>query len=178
MPTDKISLRLIDPATFTTGYSAECTGNQSGDLATAAALVSDRAKTPAVDGVRSYTPEPTADAFVGPVTSTSTTYVNSTSIDMADYDRINVFPNKTTGAVAGDSQYKLQWSHDATNWTDDVTQAAAVTTAVLITTTTNVAAGYTAAQSYNRQKQARYCRIAQQSKTAATHTFEYHYTLL
>src|SRR5882672_10584267 len=69
------------------------------DVGSGGQLVSDRAKTPAVDGIRAHTPEPTLDTSVT-VTSTSTTFVNSNVIDCADYDRIVILPNKTTGSVA------------------------------------------------------------------------------
>lgn len=171
---------MVDASSYAPGIPSDVMFRQSGDYGTGAALVVDRAKTPAIDGIRAHTPEPTADTSVT-VTSTSTTFVNSNVIDCSDYDRIVILPNKTTGNLAGDALYKLQWSIDQTNWFDGIIilSATLVMTAVPgVTITTAVAAGYQGATVLSYQKLARYCRVSQQSKTAATHTVEYHVSLL
>lgn len=171
-----VNRTFIDPVT---GAVVPGATTATYDATTGAMLVSMRSISPATDGIRAHTPEPTPDTFVGPITSTSTTFVNSEPIDCADYDRIAVFPNKTSGSVAGDALYKLQWSLDGTtNWFEDQIHAGTTATAQNQTITTAVAAGYATTQSYVRQKQARWCRVSQQSKTAATHVVDYHYSLL
>lgn len=172
---------FVDPTTYNPGGTAGTIAGLAIDLTTGALLVSMRSLSPATDGIRAHTPEPTMDTFVGPITTTSTTFVNSEHIDCSDYDRIAVHPNKTTGSGAGNAEYRLQWSLDATNWFDGIIMVPSTGAMVVVpdvVVTTAVAAGYQPAAVIIQQKLARYCRVSQQSLTAATHTVEYHYQLL
>lgn len=180
--TVKVQAAMVDPSTFTrSGIGSEHPVIVSADTTSGALLTLNRAATPAIDGVEAYAPEPTADTYVGPVTSTSTAYVASDAIDTAGYRFIVVFPNKTTGSVAGDAAYRIQWSLDNSNWFEGIIMIPTTGVMVIcpdVTITTATAAGYKAASVITQSTLARYARISQQSKTAATHTVEYHYQLL
>lgn len=160
------------------------------DRTTGAQMVLDRAKTPQTDGVRAHTPEPAAMSFVT-VSSTSTTYVASVSLDCSDYDRLLFWPNvTTTGATT--CTWKIQFSPDNTNWFDDPYEssfgAAAsnerIPTVDTVTPQFNGAvsgfAPLNAALSGPRcvQKKARYARVAQKSGGAVTVATSYYYQLL
>lgn len=160
------------------------------DLGSGGALVVDRMKSPATDGIAAYTPEPTSETFVV-ITSTSTTYVASASIDLTDYDRITFIPNITT--AAGTNCYlKIEWSFDGTTWFDEFESGGTTWTnaapaagerlrdavLIMVIEVPSASTGYKSLANFTMQKRARYCRISQKSDAAVTVASEIHYQLL
>lgn len=189
-PAQLIVGKGVDPATVAYTSAANSRVPVSVDMTTGAVMVVDRAKTPQTDGVRAHVPEPTPVSFVT-ATSTSTSYVFTSAIDCADYDRVAFWPNvTTTGATT--CTWKIQFSFDGSNWFDDPYEssfAAAVANERIPTVDTvtpqfnGAVGGYAplnAALSGPRivQKKARFARVGQKSGGAVTVATSYYFQLL
>lgn len=121
------------------------------------------------------------------VSSTSTTFVNSTGVDMDLYSTISFVPNVTV-AAGTNAYYRIQWSFDNTNWFDETIDEAgtvggtpaesAITQGTMIRSMASNSTGYKNLSAVTLTKRARYIRVSQRSDGAVTVTTTYAYQLL
>lgn len=121
------------------------------------------------------------------LSSTDTTFVDSTGIDLDSYRTISFVPNVTT-AAGTNAYYRIQWSFDNTNWFDETIDVAgtiagspaesAITQGTMIRSVLSGSTGYKPLSSITLTKKARYIRISQRSDGAVTIGTTYNYQLL
>lgn len=154
------------------------------DRATGALAVTDRAKSPATDGLVAYVPDGTTVAYLD-VRSTSLTYVYSEPIDLDNYEWFSYVPWVTEigGTIA---RQRLQWSFDATNWFYDTDDTFGTVASGEIPLNQNIkykdvpsaATGLKDTCARTERRRGRYVRIAQRSDGAVNVTTRNYVQLL
>ena len=167
------------PPTYTAGYQTPTIDLNGAVLANVRSLIASR------DSVAIVPVSEAAVATVS-VTSTSTTYVRSTTIDLTGYNTITILPNVTANAGTT-GYYKISWSEDAgANWFDETSDTLGasgtpsageklVTQDVVVRQFASGSTGFKVTSACTLTKRARYLSISQKSDVAVTVTTAYNY---